>query len=235
MIARLPRRPMTTRFERGINISALFSRNVLEAGEKWRKKKTCKSTKAVNGIIEGLKWKQQDAAAFVLECCEHMEHSCKTSQGSQIWQKCWIIFFTQAVEVRGDGAEGVGFVSLFWTPLEITVCLLVASPWRLITVKSNLLLIIHLWKLSFENKRSTFTPKSERNTMISDYELVISENLNSSSLPLLPLLLVEILPCCDVTRGADLSLASSCLVFKWRRVRVLTPHQFNRGCKQKAG
>lgn len=53
-------------------------------------------------MIKGFKWKQQDAV-FVMERSEHMVRSCQTSQGSQVSQKFEIIFFTQAVEVRGRG------------------------------------------------------------------------------------------------------------------------------------
>lgn len=77
-----------------------------------------------------------------------------TGCGGQRWRRC---------------VRGVCQPFHFWMSLEITECLLVAPRGelscplrRLITVKSNLLLIINLWKLNAENKRSKFMLKHSK-------------------------------------------------------------------------
>lgn len=63
-------------------------------------------------MIQGFKWKQQDAA-FVMERSEHMVRSCQTSQGSQVSLKIWdYIFHTGGGGVWGCVEEDGG-VSAF--------------------------------------------------------------------------------------------------------------------------
>lgn len=78
-------------------------------------------------MIKGFKWKQQDAA-FVWNAANTWCAAARLRKAHKSRKKFEIIFFTQAVEVRGSGGWGGGCQPFhFWRSLGIAACLLVAS------------------------------------------------------------------------------------------------------------